>query len=114
MTIAWPPAADTLLPTGHDRAVLVGRVMSADGPCVVTVRGGRLIDITARVATVRDLAEYDEPAAFVRECDGPDLGSLAEIAAHTRRNSGGRGSRGCSVRSTCNRSRPRVSPSWSP
>lgn len=83
MTIAWPPAADTLLPADHDRAVLVGRVLGTDGPSVVTVRDGRLIDITARVATVRDLAEYDDPAAFVRDCDGPDLGSLAEIVAHT-------------------------------
>ncbi|MGW0003047.1 fumarylacetoacetate hydrolase family protein [Nocardia grenadensis] len=83
MSIAWPPAADTLLPADHDRAVLVGRVLGTDGPSVVTVRDGRLIDITARVATVRDLAEYDDPAAFVRDCDGPDVGSLAEIVAHT-------------------------------
>ncbi|GGK89968.1 fumarylacetoacetate hydrolase family protein [Nocardia jinanensis] len=83
MTIPWPPTAETLLPADHDRAVLIGRVMCAHGPSVVTVRGNRLIDITARVATVRDLAEYDDPAAFVRGCEGPDLGSVAEVIAHT-------------------------------
>ncbi|WP_280414263.1 fumarylacetoacetate hydrolase family protein [Nocardia carnea] len=83
MTPTWPPTADTLLPADHERSVLVGRVMGPEGPCVVTVRGGRLIDITARIATVRDLAEYDDPAGFVRDCAGPDLGSLAQIATCT-------------------------------
>ncbi|MGW5385322.1 fumarylacetoacetate hydrolase family protein [Nocardia sp. NPDC003963] len=83
MTISWPPSAASLLPADHDRAVLVGRVMGADGPSVVTVRENRLIDITARVATVRDLGEHDDPAAFVRACDGPDLGSVAQAVSHT-------------------------------
>ncbi|NUS93958.1 MAG: fumarylacetoacetate hydrolase, partial [Nocardia sp.] len=83
MTIPWPPTAETLLPADHDSAVLVGRVMGSHGPCVVTVRDNHLIDITERAPTVRDLAEHDDPAAFVRGCAGPDLGPVAEAIAHT-------------------------------
>ena len=83
MTVHWPPTAEQLLPKDHDKAVLVGRVLSELGPCVVTVRNGRVLDLTAVVPTMRDLAELDDPAGFVRSCDGVDLGSLAEIVAHT-------------------------------
>ncbi|NUP29654.1 MAG: fumarylacetoacetate hydrolase family protein [Nocardia sp.] len=57
--------------------------MGSHGPCVVTVRDNHLIDITERAPTVRDLAEHDDPAAFVRGCAGPDLGPVAEAIAHT-------------------------------
>ncbi|MGW1738244.1 fumarylacetoacetate hydrolase family protein [Nocardia sp. NPDC001965] len=83
MTIPWPPTTETLLPADHDRAVLVGRVMGPHGPSVVTVRDNHLVDITDRVPTVRDLAEHDDPAAFVRGCAGTDLGPVAEAIAHT-------------------------------
>ncbi|WP_328394482.1 fumarylacetoacetate hydrolase family protein [Nocardia sp. NBC_00416] len=83
MTISWPPTTADLLPDDHERAVLVGRVMRAEGPSVVTVRDGRLVDITARVATIRDLAEQTDPAEFVRGCPGADIGSVSEILART-------------------------------
>jgi fumarylacetoacetate (FAA) hydrolase family protein len=63
---------------------LLGRVWSpaASGPAVVTLRGGQVIDITARAApTSRDICEMDDPAGYVSAAGGPALGPLAEIAA---------------------------------
>lgn len=54
----------------------------ADGPAVVTCRGGRVIDITAKGgATVRDICEMDSPATYVANADGHDLGALTDILA---------------------------------
>ncbi len=70
---------------GEDAAgCFVGRVWSpaAGGPSVVTIRAGRVVDITSRDApTVRDICEMDDPAAFVAGAEGAGLGTLAEIAA---------------------------------
>jgi fumarylacetoacetate (FAA) hydrolase family protein len=63
--------------------VLVGRVWRSDvgGPAIVTVRDGRLVDITRReCATMRDLLEADDPAALVRETKGEDFGPVDAIA----------------------------------
>jgi len=63
-------------------AILLGRVERPSiGPCVVTIRNGAVIDITAKQApTVRDILEMDDPAAYVRAAAGEDLGSLSSIA----------------------------------
>ena len=54
------------------------------GPCVVTLRKGRVIDITSRtLPTMRDLCEADEPAAAASAAEGTDLGGLADILAAT-------------------------------
>lgn len=66
------------------QASLLGRVwnVAAGGPSVVTVRGGRIWDITSRAApTVRDVCEMIDPAGFVATAQGQDLGSVEEIAA---------------------------------
>lgn len=61
----------------------VGRVWRAGiGPCLVTLRGDRVIDITSGVApTVSDLLEQADIAGFVHAIQGEDIGSLADIAA---------------------------------
>lgn len=67
-----------------DGGSLVGRVWRADveGPAVVTVRDGRVVDITSHeFPTMRDLLEADDPAALVRRQKGEDLGSVEDIAA---------------------------------
>jgi fumarylacetoacetate (FAA) hydrolase family protein len=72
-----------LLPE-REGGCLVGRVWRADagGPAVVTVRDGRLVDITGReFPTMRDLLEADDPAALVRGMKGEDLGPAEDIAA---------------------------------
>lgn len=63
--------------------LFVGRAWRAGiGPALVTLRGGRLLDITTRDApTMRDLLERDDIAGFVSAIPGEDIGSLDEIAA---------------------------------
>jgi fumarylacetoacetate (FAA) hydrolase family protein len=65
-----------------DSALLLGRVWRAGiGPSLVTLRAGRVLDITTRAApTMRDLLEQADITAFVAAIDGIDIGSLAEIA----------------------------------
>jgi fumarylacetoacetate (FAA) hydrolase family protein len=64
----------------------LGRVWRAGvGPAVVTLRGGRVIDITARAApTVRDVLELPDPAGHVAAAPGEDIGPLAAIATASR------------------------------
>jgi fumarylacetoacetate (FAA) hydrolase family protein len=50
-------------------------------PLIVTVRGGDVVDITAKAApTVRDICEMADPAAYVRNAAGKPVGSVAAIA----------------------------------
>ncbi len=56
----------------------IGRVQSAQGPCVVTMRDGALLDITSSQApTVRDILERADAAAYVAQAPGvPVSGDL--------------------------------------
>ena len=67
------------------RGTWLGRVWRPGiGPAVVTLREGRVIDITARTApTVRDVLESNAPAAYVASASGEDLGAISEIAGDT-------------------------------
>jgi len=57
-------------------------IPDVEGPAVATLREGRVIDITARVApTVRDVCELEDPAAYVATAPGAPIGTLEEIAA---------------------------------
>ncbi|WP_426114620.1 fumarylacetoacetate hydrolase family protein [Massilia sp. PWRC2] len=82
------------LPYDLDEALLVGRVWlgaatasvtrsATDGPAVVTVRGGELIDISAHAATMADLCERSDLLALVRGAAGPSLGPLTAALART-------------------------------
>ncbi len=66
----------------EQRGTWLGRVSRPGiGPAVVTLREGRVIDITSRAApTVRDVLESDAPAAYVQSAVGEDLGRVEEIA----------------------------------
>ena len=66
-----------------DEGLFLGRVWRAGvGPAVVTVRGGRVVDITTKAApTMRDVLEQGDIAGFVAGIAGQDIGSLDEIAA---------------------------------
>ena len=60
----------------------VGRAWSpeAEGPILVTIREGRLHDITSKAcATMRDLLETEAPADVVRRAAGRDVGALADF-----------------------------------
>jgi fumarylacetoacetate (FAA) hydrolase family protein len=50
---------------------------------VVAVRAGGVFDISATLATMRDLCEAADPAALVRTAPGERIGGLAEILANT-------------------------------
>lgn len=57
----------------------MGRVWRAgpvDGPCVVLVREGQVIDITASEPTVSDLLDRHDLLEFVRTCPGEPLGDV--------------------------------------
>jgi fumarylacetoacetate (FAA) hydrolase family protein len=66
--------------------VLIGRaqVPGFSYPRIVTVRDGRLVDITAKgLATVRDLAESGKASDHVRTASGQDLGDVAAVLANS-------------------------------
>lgn len=62
------------------KGTFVGRVWrpEVEGPSLVVVRDGRLLDITSKTApTMRDLLEMDDPAAFVRGQTGEVVADLS-------------------------------------
>jgi len=72
------------LPQDLDQALMVGRVWRAgeiNGPAVVAVRKGRVVDITRHAPTVSELFERDDLVAIVREADGEDLGDVNALVA---------------------------------
>jgi fumarylacetoacetate (FAA) hydrolase family protein len=74
------------LPADAGDAVLVGRafVPACDGPVLVTVRDGRLFDISGTAATSSALAEFEHPARTVRAAASPPpIGTLADVLANT-------------------------------
>ncbi|RUZ76010.1 fumarylacetoacetate hydrolase [Mesorhizobium sp. M7A.F.Ca.US.006.01.1.1] len=65
------------------RGTFVGRIWREDlqGPSVVTIRNGHVIDITSKQApTMRDLLEMREPAEFAATAAGCDMGDLQALA----------------------------------
>ena len=79
---------DALLPALPDdatNAVLAGRVWrpDVDGPSVVTVRDGALVDVSATFPTVRDLCETADPAAALRAAQGETIGHVAAVLENT-------------------------------
>src|SRR6478609_1392278 len=83
------PMSDTLLDAAASGALFVGRAWSpeAQGPSLVTIRDGQLIDITAREApTLSALLEMPDPAAYVRSAAGQSLGALTAILANSTGN----------------------------
>ena len=63
-------------------ATVLGRVWSPEekGPCIVTARDGIVYDITRRDApTIRDICELPDPAGYVRNAPGQQLGPVNEL-----------------------------------
>lgn len=75
--------ATALTMAATETGVFIGRVWrNGVGPCVVTLRQGRVIDITSKAgATVRDVCEMSTPAEFMAAAAGEDIGSLSEALA---------------------------------
>jgi fumarylacetoacetate (FAA) hydrolase family protein len=76
--------ADLVLPQDLDTATLVGRVFDPGcaGPCVVAVRGSRLVDLTGVEPTVADLLERPDAVEVVRTAEGRSW-SLDEVLTAT-------------------------------
>jgi len=76
-----PNLDSSFLPTDASSALLVGRIWRGspvNGPCVVVVRKGQVVDITASAPTVSDLLERHDLLEFVRNCPGESLGQAGE------------------------------------
>ncbi|EPE94598.1 fumarylacetoacetate hydrolase family protein [Rhizobium grahamii] len=72
----------TLLDSAAASGLFVGRVWNPalQGPCVVVLRDGELIDITSReTPTLSSLLETPDPAAFARAARGPVVCRLKDI-----------------------------------
>jgi fumarylacetoacetate (FAA) hydrolase family protein len=68
--------------TCYNQGCFVGRAWSpeAGGPLLVTIREGRVLDVTSKeAATARDLLERDDPAGFLRGAEGRDVGALEHL-----------------------------------
>ena len=69
-----------------DGGILLGRARLPGTlyPVIVTVRGGDLVDITAKgMATVRDIAESADPAGYVAAAKGKVIGSADAVVANS-------------------------------
>lgn len=69
-----------------DTGVLLGRVKLPGYafPRVVTVRDGAVLDITSKTApTVRDIAELENPAAYVAQAPGSKVGDIDVIVENS-------------------------------
>jgi len=73
------------LPVDAQDAVLVGRAFlpAAEGPAVVVVRNGDVLDVSRAAPTVSALAELDDPVRAVREARADPVGSLGDLLANT-------------------------------
>jgi fumarylacetoacetate (FAA) hydrolase family protein len=70
--------ASRFLPDDLDQSLLVGRVWrkEVNGPSLVVVREGVMVDITAITPTVADLLDAKDPASVVRNATGEVLGPI--------------------------------------
>lgn len=83
---------DNILPSDLSKALLVGRVWRpapADGPSVVVVREGQVIDITAVVPTVSDLLDRPDRVALAARAEGESLGDARTLMAAALQGKGG-------------------------
>ena len=80
---------ETTLPADGFAGALAARVWRPEvkGPSVVAIRETGVFDISAAFPTMRDLCETPSPAEALRAAEGPRLGALSDILAHTPRDS---------------------------
>ncbi|MFF2371349.1 fumarylacetoacetate hydrolase family protein [Agromyces sp. NPDC058110] len=80
--MTWPAPRD-ILPVDADRATLVGRAWTREGPVVVVLRPEGAVDVSRTFPTVRALTEHADPVAALAAADGPVIGTLDELLANT-------------------------------
>ncbi|OZI69514.1 fumarylacetoacetate hydrolase family protein [Bordetella genomosp. 2] len=82
------------LPVDLDRALLVGRVWRPapiDGPSVVAVRDGQVVDLTAIVPTLADLLDRPDRLDIARDGEGESLGPASELLRRSLAGAAGEG-----------------------
>ncbi|WP_168012112.1 fumarylacetoacetate hydrolase family protein [Halomonas salinarum] len=78
------------LPDDADQALLVGRVWRDtphQGPALVVVRNGEVLDITASCACMADLLDRDDAVEFVATVEGESLGPVEALLENSRQDS---------------------------
>ncbi len=75
--------ASDILPADHPDATLVGRLFDpgVGGPCLVQLRGDRLVDVTVAGPTMTDLLERNDPAGAVRDALGETSWAVEDVVA---------------------------------
>ncbi len=79
-----PVSLNECLPADADAAVLVGRAWFGDGPRIVSLRQGQLIDISRHAPTMADLLDRPDAVAIARSAAGESLGAVAEWLARSQ------------------------------
>jgi fumarylacetoacetate (FAA) hydrolase family protein len=77
--------SDNTLPLDGTEGALLARIWRPElqGPSVVALRGGMVVDISASYPTARDVCEAPDPAAALRAAPGDPLCSLADLLANS-------------------------------
>ncbi|HVX98627.1 MAG TPA: fumarylacetoacetate hydrolase family protein [Pseudorhodoplanes sp.] len=83
--LPFRPTPAQTLPDDWEDAALAGRIWRPDaqGPSVIKIEGGQVVDISRAFPTMRDLCEQADPAAALRQAKGETLGTFAAILANT-------------------------------
>ena len=77
---------DDCLPEDVDDAILLGRAWvpgHVSGPSPITIREGRIFDLSDEVTTVSELLNAENPIDLIKGNRGADIGSLSEILSNT-------------------------------
>ena len=77
---------DDCLPEDADDAILFGRAWvpgHVAGPSPITIREGRIFDLSDEVTTVSELLNAENPIDLIKGNRGEDIGSLSEILSNT-------------------------------
>ena len=77
--------SNNTLPQDGTQGALLGRIWRPEvqGPSVVALRNGMVVDISASYPTVRDVCEAPEPAAALRAAQGEVVCTLEELLANS-------------------------------
>ena len=67
------------LPVDLEKATLLGRVSTPEGPAICTLRGQDVVDITARLPTITHVLKTACPASMVRGTEGTVIGTIGDI-----------------------------------
>ncbi|MDR7304870.1 fumarylacetoacetate hydrolase family protein [Rhodoferax saidenbachensis] len=76
---------ENTLPVDGTKGALAARIWRDDqqGPSVVALRDGQVVDITRSYPTMRDLCETPDPATALRQATGNVLCTVAELLGNT-------------------------------